>query len=588
MDEQKFNEASELVCNNNYSEAKGILQQCLTDSEKDVEALKLLGLCNVNLECYEDAKNNFETVVKYNPKDATSWFYLALAYDNLDDSLHAISAYKEVIKLREREVDAYKCLSVIYMKNKEPEAAIECAKKALEMVQDDYSVYYIIGTAYMSMKNFEDSVYYLEKALELNPEHSQIYNNLGTSYLTIGNMEKAYENFQRATELDPNNAITYFNIASILQIQDKHEEACKYFDKAYSIEQSDNYLTAWALSEVKLCKWEDAIAHYKYLATHHPEKQTYQYNLACCYEQSGDYKNAISILSSLVAMNPKSVSMSRKLANIFLKTNQPLLAKEIYEKIMLLGNVSFDVCYEFAHVCILLKDTDKAEKILKKVIELNPEHAQAHMDLGVIYLSKRLLDYAKDEFEQAMNIEPENPKIIGEYANFLHAVSEFEKADEYYQKALQLDDKAYYMLAFSALNKMFLKDYDKAQEQIDRAISHLPQDGFFLYIAGKIRYLKGDYEEAKRFLIKGYELDENIETKNLLAICYYELENYEQAKNIFKSLLKVNEYNINVLFWLAKCEHKIGNNDKALEYLEKTVAISPEFEEAQEMIRELS
>ena len=50
----------------------------------------------------------------------------------------------------------------------------------------------------------------------------------------------------------------------------------------------------------------------------------------------------------------------------------------------------------------------------------------------------------------------------------------------------------------------------------------------------------------------------------------------------------MNEFNINVLYWLAKCEYKIGNKEEALEYLEKTVAISPEFEEAQEMIREIS
>ena len=588
MKEEFLEKASNLVQDNNFEEAKEILAKNLSDEEKDVEALKLLGLCNVNLNDYNEAKSNFETVVKYNPEDATSWFYLALTYDNLDDPLHAIPAYKEVIRLREREIEAYKCLCVIYMKNGDVEEAINYGKKALEITDNDYSIFYIIGTAYMSIKNFDESVHYLEKALELNPEHSQIYNNLGTSYLTIGNMEKAYENFKKASELDPENAITYFNIASILQIQSRHEEACEYFEKAYSLEPSDNYLAALSLSEVKLEQWEKAINHYKILATHHPEKQTYQYNLACCYEQSGDYKNAIGILSRLVAMNPKSVSMARKLANIFIKTNQPILAREIYEKLMFLGNVGFEVCYEFAHVCILLNDTDKAEKILKKVIELKPDHAQAHMDLGVIYLSKRLLDYARDEFEQAVGIEPENVAIISEYANFLHAVSEFEKADEYYTKALNLDDKAYVTYAFSALNKMFMKDYDTALEQINIAISHLPHNPFFLYIAGKIRFLRGEYEDAKTYLVKSYEMDENIETKNILAMCYYELENYEQAKNIFKSILKVNEFNINVLFWLAKCENKMGNKDEALEYLEKTVVISPEFEEAQEMIRELS
>ena len=280
--------------------------------------------------------------------------------------------------------------------------------------------------------------------------------------------------------------------------------------------------------------------------------------------------------------------MSRKLASIFLKTHQPLLAKEIYERLILLGNVGFDVYYEFAHVCILVKDTDKAEKILKKVIQLKPEYAEAHKDLGVIYLSKRLLDYAEDEFKLAMQYEPENASILSEYANFLHATSSFKEADEYYAKALTLEPKLYTTYAFSALNKLFINDYEEALKQIDIAVGNTVQNGFFLYIAGKVRFMLKNFEDAKMYLVKSYEMDQSPETKNMLAMCYFELGDFEQAKNIFNSLLQDNEYNVNIIFWLAKCEKALGNTDKALEYLEKTVEISPEFEEAQEMIRELA
>lgn len=121
-------------------------------------------------------------------------------------------------------------------------------------------------------------------------------------------------------------------------------------------------MTALALSEVKLERWNDAIKHYKILITHHPEKQTYQYNLACCFEQKEEYNYAIGILARLVALNPKSASMSKKLANLFLKINRPAQAKEIYERIIVQGSVSFETYYEFANICMLTDDTDKAEK----------------------------------------------------------------------------------------------------------------------------------------------------------------------------------------------------------------------------------
>ena len=106
MTKKDLNKATDLVAENKFEEAKELLSTFNTEEEKNIEVIKLLGLCNINLEKYEEAKNNFETVVKYNPEDATSWMYLAMSYDNLEDNLHAISAYKEVIKLREKETEA--------------------------------------------------------------------------------------------------------------------------------------------------------------------------------------------------------------------------------------------------------------------------------------------------------------------------------------------------------------------------------------------------------------------------------------------------------------------------------------------------
>lgn len=588
MDKEKLDEINELVVDKKFEEAKQELLKYNLDEEKELEALKLLGLCNVNLENYKEGQSNFETVVKYDPEDASSWFYLASCYDNLDDIIHARAAYQKVIELRKNFLDAYKSLCVLYVRCDEPDNAIEFAKKALEFEKEDYTLYYIIGTAYMSQKNFEESVKYLEKALELNPEHSQLYNNLGTSYITIGKLDKAYENFVKASEFDPENSITYFNIASILQLKNKHEEACEYFEKAYAIEPSDSYLVALALSETKCGKYDSAITHYKTLISHHPEKDTYQYNLACCYELKEDYNYAIGILAHLVMLNPKSVSMAQKLANLYVKVNKPIQAKEIYEKILLQGNVNEDLYYEFAHICVVTNDTDKAEKILKKVVELNPDHAQAHKDLGVIYLSKRLFDYAKDEFETAYEIAPDDFGIVFEYANYLHATTNFKQADEMYARSLEINPENREALAFSALNKLHTNDYEKALEQINHAIAHSVHNAFMLFIAGKVRFAMKDYEGAKEFLIKSYELEKIEDVENLLGICYMELGNFAQANVIFENLLKDNPGNINLMLNRAKCFEGMNDNTSALAELEKAVEIFPDLEEAHEMIRRLS
>ena len=586
--EMTLDEIKNLIADKNFEQAREELDYFITKNENDIEALKLLGLCCINLDDFEQGRSVFETIVKYNPDDASSWFYLANCYDNLDDFLHAVPAYQKVLELRVNYLDAYKCLCIIYVKTKEPEKAVELGKKAVEISADDYTVFYIIGTAYMSMKNFQESLYYLEKALELNPNHAQLYNNLGTSYVTIGNLEKAYENFEKSAELDDTSSITFYNMGSILQMQNKHKEACEYFQKAYDLEPQDTYLVAMALSEVKSGDFENAIKHYKTLISLFPDKTNYQYNLAVCYEMLGKIDMATGILLHLVMLNPKSLTMSQKLANLFIKAKQYKKAKAIYERMVMIGNVSQELYYEFAHVCVLTNDMDKAEKILKKVIELNPDFAPAHKDLGVIYLSKRLFNYAKDEFEQALKSAPEEFDILFEYANYLHATTDFKMADEYYKKALEKQPHDVNALSFSALNKTLLNDLDNAWNEIEEAMKIAPSESFILYIAGKIKFLQHDYEEAKRFLISSYEKEQTSDIENILGLCYYELEDYSQANAIFENMLEKSPLNLNLLLNSARTCEKLGETDKALDKAEKIVSTFPECEEAQEMIRRLS
>ncbi len=584
---ENLDKINELISDKKFEEAKKELVSIVEKDEKDFEALKLLGLCHINLGEFKEGQAVFETVIKYKI-DAVSWFYLANCYDNQDDFLHAIAAYEEVLRMRSSYIDAYKNLAVVYVKNKEPENAVKTVKRALEYVQDDYTIYYIGGTACMALKKFDEAVEYLEKALALNPEHSQLYNNLGTCYVTVGDLDKAYQNFFKASELDSESSITYFNIASVLQLQNKHTEACEYFRKAYALEPQDNYLIALALSEVKSNQFDEAIKNYKTLVSHHPEKPNFQYNLACCLDAKGEYASAIAILAHLVLLNPKSVSMSRKLASIYIKIRQYANAKNLYEKIIMQGNVSFEIYYEFAQLCAKTNDMDKAEKILKKVLELNPDFGLAHKDLGVLYLSKRLFDYAQDEFTKALEFAPDNFDVLFEYANYLHATTDFKKSDEYYQKALEIQPENYEALGFSALNKMLMNDLDEAYEQIEKVLNKVTNDEFMYFIAGKIRFLQNEFEDAKMYFIKSYELEKTYDTENMLGYCYYELGNYEQANGIFKNLLEKNPLNVNLLLCSARCYEKLNDKDAALETLDKIVDTFPECEEAQEMIRAIS
>lgn len=580
-------EINNLIAESEFAKAKHKLLQVMAENGTDLEYTKLLGLVNVNLGCYDEARQNFEEVVEQEKEDATSWFYLGNCYDKLRNLEQAKNAYLKVIELRENYLDAYKSVCIILMQLGEEEKAIELAEKAKEIDSEDYTYEYLIGTAYVALRQYDESIAHLEKALELAPNHSQIYGNLGTAYLLKNDQTKSIEMYKKAIEIEPENTEALYNLGSLYQIQNNHSEACVYFEKAYAIKNDEKSLVGLTLSEFKGGNYTKAIEHYKALVVAHPEKDSYLYNLATCYEQVRDFNNAISILKQLITRNPNSVNMAQKLAGLYMETRDLRNAKELYDKIILKNSPSANTLYQYAIISSQLYDTDTAERIFKKVIGMNPDNALAHKDLGVIYLNKRLFDYAKDEFKTALNLTPDNYDIVFEYANYLYSVGNYKEADEYYEKALSLNDDVI-AKTLRAMNKIELNELDKAKELIDNALKQEPHHEYIQFMAGRIYFALNEFDTAKRFLIHSIEQNPDIESKNLLALTYFGLKEYKNANNIFENLLTTNPDNISLLYNSAQCYEHLEEKDKALEKLYKLTDIFPEHEEAQEMIRRLS
>jgi tetratricopeptide (TPR) repeat protein len=244
--------------------------------------------------------------------------------------------------------------------------------------------------------------------------------------------------------------------------------------------------------------------------------------------------------------------------------------------------------HQYAILTSTLCDTDTAEKMLKKVIKMNPEMAKAHKDLGIIYLNKRLFDYAEQEFKLAMELDPNDFEIIFEYGNFLYSTSKNKEADEYYLKALEMSPKNVLTLTFLGLNKLVLNELDEAKKYIMEAVKLQPHHEYVLFCTGRILYAREEFEEAKGYLIRAVESNPDIETQNTLALTYFALEEYQIALNIFKNIQTKSPKSVPVLMHIAKCQEALGTNDDALDTLEKLIEIFPDYEDAHEMIRQLS
>lgn len=585
--DKTLEDALNLIKELNFSEAKELLNQILLNEPDNVEANKSLGLCNVNLNLYNEALFNFKKALDNDPEDALSWYYFGTIMEAKNDLPSAKNAFLKVIEYRKDYADAYKNLAVVYLKTQEHDKIIEFSQKLISIAPEDYQAYYVIALAYMGIKNYDEAIRLFTKAIEINPENAVLYNNLGTALMTTNRAEEALINFQKAIEADPYNPISYYNVGIALQSSLKHNEAYEYFKKAYELAPNNFHLNAAALGAFNAQQWEDAIRYYNSLIYTNPEKQSYQYNLACAYQAIKDYPKAISILENLAMVNTKTTQIAEKLADIYIETGNLEAAKNVYASITHKGKVSPAIYYQHAMLCAKTNEMDKAENMLKKVLHLEPNNAIAHKDLAIIYLASRLFDYAKEEFEAAYKLEPKNPHILFEFGNYWYLMSNYKEAKVYYDKLLKSDNITAKMMFGIGLNYISLKKITKAIEILNETLKQSPQNVDVIQNLAKAYFMKKQYDVAKSLLEDAYFLEPKAEIANALALTLFELKEFEEAIKLFTVIDQSYPNNPNNLLNMAKCQIKLNNKEKAKELLNKILEFFPEYEDAIELLNSI-
>ena len=74
---------------------------------------------------------------------------------------------------------------------------------------------------------------------------------------------------------------------------------------------------------------------------------------------------------------------------------------------------------------------------------------------------------------------------------------------------------------------------------------------------------------------------------NLLALSFFEIKEYENARNLALKLIAQYPDNINVLLLLAKASIELGDSENSVKYLEKIMEIFPEQPEAKELYEKI-
>jgi tetratricopeptide (TPR) repeat protein len=191
----------------------------------------------------------------------------------------------------------------------------------------------------------------------------------------------------------------------------------------------------------------------------------------------------------------------------------------------------------------ILGNTDKAEVLFKRVLEIDPNHDASMYELARIYMSQVRIEDAVLLMENAIRIAPENVWYQLLLADLYRFSRQYDKVVDVFKKLTELyPDKVDYYFDL-ALSYIIIEDYKEA-----------------IVVYDKIESLIGVSEEI------------SIQKQKL----YQSINKPAKAIEEIQKLVKANPDNSRYLQILAESYMSEGNDKEALKIYEKIALVDPE------------
>ncbi len=286
---------------------------------------------------------------------------------------------------------------------------------------------------------------------------------------------------------------------------------------------------------------------------------------------SGDLNKAKALLKEASLKYPDNSKIKKMLAQVLIKSENYEEAIEVYQKIISADPKDLESQFAMGLVSLQLNQDDQAEDIFKKLLEQSEWQYQSMFYLGKIEEKRGHMKKALAWFDKVTD----GPFV---FDASISAISLLEKDKQLNEASLRLTllqakfpkQKLRLLLVQAELYNQ-QKQYEKAFNLLTKALIDFPDQKELLYTRALMaeRVNKPDVVEADLKKILAMDPN-NVEALNALGYTLLSKSNrYAEAEKYLQQALKFAPGEAVVIDSYGWLQFKLGNNERALGYLQQ-------------------
>ena len=235
-----------------------------------------------------------------------------------------------------------------------------------------------LGQAYQDAQRTPDAVREYEKSLELKPDIYAAYSNLAAIYLDQGQLEKGEEMLLKVTSLSPTFTEGFINLAVFYIRKRDPEKALAAINKA--LETNPNSFAA-------------------------------HYNKGEILTMKGQYKEAVKSYETSIHIRPDMDAFKLTLGTAYVRAGDLVSAEKQFNE---LTHTSF-AAEAYRNLGLLYQDAgkpDQAMQYFQQAARVKPTFPEVYHDMGVVYLRKQMADQAIEQFRKVLEQQPDHGPAV--------------------------------------------------------------------------------------------------------------------------------------------------------------------------------
>ena len=293
-------------------------------------------------------------------------------------------------------------------------------------------------------------------------------------------------------------------------------------------------------------------------------------------KQTGRRMESLKNFEKAAMYNPNDKAIISELANVYYDLRRYGQAREVYKKLLTLGDNSANNYRQLMMLSVNLKQNDDVIQYATKLKQVDAA-AKVNAVIGKVYYEQDNYGDAIQYLTAAQKEEPANAEVPYMIARSYGDMLNYKQAIPFFEKAISLDTSKNNWVYELGLICYAMHDDKNALKYILLAGDKgYKKDNDYFENLG-IAYLNiGNLDEGVKILneiLKKKPSDLNI--LNMVAEAYYYKGKFSDAMNYWDTILGYDKTNASALYMIGMCYQKKGEKDKGVRLCDKAIEMDP-------------